>query len=100
MSNAVADDEVELLAEDSLSIRYRLRKCGSTRVLITAIVVLLVIGVLVGAVFLLRVTLTKRATKRLPFEPPASGLCKKTYSILKMACLFLKILLDSLPTGE
>ena len=73
MRNSVADDKVEILDEDSLGIRYRLRNCGKTRVLITAIVVLLVISVIVGAIIL---RFKSKGTKRAPFEKPSSGLCK------------------------
>lgn len=74
MSNAAADDNIELIDEDNLSLQYRLRKCGATRVLITALVMLLVIGVIAGVIVILR--FMSKGTKKAPFENPSSGLCK------------------------
>ena len=58
ISNPVADDRVELVDEDNVGIGYRLRKCGTTRLVIIAVVVLLVIGAIVAAA----VILTRRGT--------------------------------------
>ena len=53
MGNPVSDDRVELV-DDNVGIRYRLRKCGKTRLVIIAVVVaVLVIGGIVAAAYLL-----------------------------------------------
>lgn len=49
----MSDDRVELV-DDNVGIRYRLRKCGKTRLVIIAVVVaFLVIGGIVAAAYLL-----------------------------------------------
>lgn len=49
----MSDDRVELV-DDNVGIRYRLRKCGKTRLVIIAVVVaVLVIGGIVAAAYLL-----------------------------------------------
>ena len=53
MNNPVTDDRVELVEEDNVGIGYRLRKCGTTRLVIIAVVVLLVIGAIVAAAVIL-----------------------------------------------
>lgn len=53
MTNPVTDDRVELVDEDNVGIGYRLRKCGTTRLVIIAVVVLLVIGAIVAAAVIL-----------------------------------------------
>ena len=49
MRNPVADDRVELVDEDNAGIGYRLRKCGTTRL----VIMLLVIGAIVAVVVIL-----------------------------------------------
>ena len=53
MNNPVTDDRVELVDEDNVGIGYRLRKCGRTRLVIIAVVVLLVIGAIVAVAVIL-----------------------------------------------
>ena len=73
MNSVVADDTIEMLNEDNPRVKYRFRKCGTTRGLIMALVVLLVIGIIVGVIIL---RFTSKGTKKAPFENPSAGLCK------------------------
>ena len=55
LSNPTADDTAELVDDEGVGIRYRLRKCGTRRLVIISLVLLLVVGaVVVVAVIVIR----------------------------------------------
>lgn len=58
LSNPAADDEVDLLDDGDLSIKYRLRRhCCKYRLIVLAVVLLF----LAGAIFAVIFTLTKKS---------------------------------------
>ena len=89
MNSAVADDTIEMLNEDNPRVKYRFRKCGTTRGLIIALVVLLVIGIIVGVIIL---RFTSKGTKKAQIENPSAGLCKRCMLVYLTSCYFHKYL--------
>ena len=53
LGNPVADDRVELVDEEGVGIKYRLRKCGRTRLIIISLVSLLVVGIVIAVAVIL-----------------------------------------------
>ncbi|XP_078346187.1 endothelin-converting enzyme 1-like isoform X2 [Oculina patagonica] len=51
--NPVADDRVELFDDEGTGIKYRLRKCGKTRLIVISIVLLLVVGAAIAVAVIL-----------------------------------------------
>lgn len=51
--NPVGDDLAPLVEDENVSIRYRLRKCQWTRLVITTLALLLLIGSIVAVVVIL-----------------------------------------------
>ena len=60
LGNPVADDRVELVDDEQVGIKYRLRKCGKCRLIVISLIVLFVIAIAVA----LAVILTRGKCKR------------------------------------
>lgn len=53
LGNPVADDRVELVDDEQVGIKYRLRKCGKCRLIVISLVILCVIGAAVALAVIL-----------------------------------------------
>ena len=53
LSNPTTDDTAELVDDEGVGIRYRLRKCGTRRLVIISLVLLVVVGAVIAVAVIL-----------------------------------------------
>ena len=53
LEHPVADDRVELVEDEPVGIKYRLRKCGKCRLIVISLIILCLIGTAVALAVIL-----------------------------------------------
>ena len=53
LENPVTDDRIELVDDEQVGIKYRLRKCGKCRLIVISLIILFVIGIAVTVAVIL-----------------------------------------------